>query len=289
MGLDFERGLLEMTNKFLVEFEIVGRYGGLYRLDDNFIWHPIEGERHHFTYTVLATPHAFASPIEGFADANRVVFDSPEAIRKVQRVIWALADLCAPANYWILSDLTLTDLREFANTGALSKEFVRRLEQLERVPGRQWPPLMLAQVTKHQDLPISPQSASTSHILGFRFFALPPDSESNLVLSLAVDDYLTYRYALEALRIPGHPLYDSVFEVFPYEDEECNHVAITLSPTLTREQVRQVVKEVYHLPYVRVKVTKQEFDRWEATAQADFSKSKIEIERDCGSHSPFAP
>jgi len=233
--------------KLLLEIEIEGLQQYLYQLQENLLPTRLDTCTEIFVYAVLQEgdePDEF----------QKITLDGYDAVSKVENVIWALAKLCPPANYWLIADLRPPDINYWMQEGVLSPDILK---------AALWDPkysAVLLRLHKNQRLPLDPDAGGYNHARVFRFLALPSNSSDNLLLERVYQSPSMYKINLYKLIFyENFVLSDTVLEVFPYGEEEVDYVGIKLTPWLSREQVREVVQGIYQLPYYKVRRSVEQF------------------------------
>ncbi len=237
--------------RFLVEIEIVGLNQHLYRLQEKLVPLRLDTTADIFVYSVLQE-----DPKEP-SEFQKITLNGYESLAQVERVIWALAQLCPPAHYWLITDLGLPTVEYWLREGVLTPDLLE---------ANQWTPRdseVLIRLDWGQRLPIEPFAGTVNHARIFRFLGLPSDSSDHLLLEQVCLSVGRYKRALRGLIWNTDlVLADTVLEVSPYGEEEVDYVGIKLTPWLSREVVRQVVEAIYQLPFLKVQRSVEQF-MWE--------------------------
>ena len=246
----------------MIEFDLRGGWRRAKRLDDDFKAREVPGvEREDLVYTILEETE-YPEPVGTLV--GWMPFKLPG---RLHRLVWRLADMCAPGKYWLLADLVEEEIEEFTNGYVLGREpdLSYRWIGLSRealAQGREeivysGGPVLVSLPTG-ASLHIS-SGAGSGHMPGFHFIAVPPDSNSDRMLSKLLADPENYPEAIYNLIWDFDlVLDDSLFEVSPYGDEDRNYVEIVCSPTFTRSQIREVLRGVYNMRRFVTRATREQ-------------------------------
>jgi len=253
--------------KQVVEFCLIELQNHLYHFQDGLTLIKQLKSCETFIYAIFEEDPDSLDPFQKHLRSVRVTFDNYEELAKIDQVIWTLARHCEPADYWLVMDLTPSAAEYWLQQGVLTSSILvsNHYDWMNSE--------ILLKLSQGQTLPLDPRVATLNHAHGFHFFALPTESSDNKILEDVYRSIQDYKLALrDVIWNTDIFLADTVLEVRPYGEEDCDHVGIKLTSTLTREHVRQVVREIYQLPYQIITLSDKEFIEWQDNGRIDLSQ-----------------
>lgn len=236
---------------YIIEFDIHDlKYDGCTILPDI----QDANDKDSIIHTVMRT-ETFPEPVGQIT--GQVIYS--DYASKLDELSWRLAELSEPAAYWMLADLDNNVIDELENSAVVARE----VKSIYRNGPEGKGAAVIAKLDYESSLHIT-EWAGTGNMAGFHFFALPSDSKSaSYFEELLQNPSAHVREIGDLCWAKNLILCDSIFEMRPFGVEDRDHLEIIISKSISSEAVRSILKDVYKLRYSIIRLSKDDFVRWE--------------------------
>lgn len=178
---------------------------------------------------------------------------------QMDTLTWNLAKLYPRASYWMIDFLARPELTQVRADYPVALETDKRYHWIPEGSGGS----AIYSIHREGSLRIE-KLAGAGHMPGFHFLALGKGSPTDLHLMELLLHPDKHPGEIGRLSYDTESVFaESFFEIRPHGEEDREHVKITIKPPAALDVVRQIVKDVYPIPYAHIELTEEEFRRWE--------------------------
>lgn len=247
---------MERNAGYLVELEIPELKIPSYSLTHQFILSMASNYVTPYIYTVMEQAQGKHAEPEEY---ERTVISSEEAILQLERVIWGLAHHFSDLCFWLFTDVGPLAMENYLKQGLISSELIRitGYGDVKRE--------LLIPLQRGERLIIGDWGGKVhSHMRVFRFVGTSCESLLNQLIYKMYKNQIDYVQQLRALFWATNLFLEgSELEVTTFGEEECDHIMIKTTETLSHKVIRQVITEVYKQSLIVVRLDREAYRCWD--------------------------